>query len=143
MNAATAGDEISGSRGYVTSCCTQNRPTRDAPQERIASAVELWCLIACEPPTDPEVHPVVRQPGTLVLRRAFAGDTNAHMSVHTPNTDDSSSIARERVTLAHSTVRFEAGPAGTVARVDHDDGTVDYAGPLTDATIDALRAVSR
>jgi hypothetical protein len=65
------------------------------------------------------------------------------MSVHTSKTTDESSIARERLTLANSLVRLEAGPAGTVARITHRDGSVDHAGPLDDATIAALREVSQ
>jgi hypothetical protein len=43
----------------------------------------------------------------------------------------------------HSTIRLEPGPAGTVARIDHDrrDGT-EYAGPLPEATVEALRSVA-
>lgn len=64
------------------------------------------------------------------------------MSVHTPNTTDDRSIA-PRLTLANSVLQLEDGPAGPVARIDHRDGSVGYAGPLDAATIAALREVSR
>ena len=64
-----------------------------------------------------------------------------------PRTAESGSIVSdhraERLTLANSTVTFEAGPVGVVARIDRRDGRRDYAGPLDDATIAALREVSR
>jgi hypothetical protein len=46
----------------------------------------------------------------------------------------------DRIALANSTITFETGPAGTVARVDRPDGT-EYAGPLPEGTIAALREV--
>ena len=64
-----------------------------------------------------------------------------------PKSTESGSIASdlraERLTFANSTVTFEAGPVGVVARIDRADGRRDYAGPLPDATIAALREVSR
>ena len=68
------------------------------------------------------------------------------MSVHTPQTLENRSIAdsqTETLTLANSVVELEAGPAGVVARVDHGRDRVEYAGPLPDATVTALREVSR
>lgn len=47
----------------------------------------------------------------------------------------------DRIALANSTITFETGPAGTVARVDRLDGRRDYAGPLPETTIAALREV--
>ena len=47
------------------------------------------------------------------------------------------------MTLANSTITFEVGPVGVVARIDQRDGRRDYAGPLPDATISALREVGR
>ena len=52
-----------------------------------------------------------------------------------------SDLRAERLTFANSTVTFETGPIGTIARVDHADGQTEYAGPLPDATISALREV--
>ena len=64
-----------------------------------------------------------------------------------PKSTESGSIAAElraeRLTLANSVVTFEVGPVGVVARIDHRDGRREYAGPLSDATIAALREVSR
>ena len=57
------------------------------------------------------------------------------MSVHPRQTYETSRIAHSTLTLAHSVVELEAGPAGVVARVE-------YAGPLPDATVAALREVS-
>jgi len=64
------------------------------------------------------------------------------MSVHTPQTHESSRIGRKTLTLANSVVELEAGPAGTIARVERGDG-VEYAGPIDAATVAALREVSR
>ena len=47
------------------------------------------------------------------------------------------------ITLANSVVELERGPAGVVGRVRHASGHTEYAGPLPDATIDALREVGR
>ena len=63
------------------------------------------------------------------------------MSVHPRHTYETSRIAHSTLTLAHSVVELEAGPAGVVARVDYGD-RVEYAGPLPDATVAALREVS-
>ena len=52
-----------------------------------------------------------------------------------------SELRRDRLTLANSTITFESGPVGAIARVDHTNGTREYAGPLDDATIAALREV--
>ena len=52
-----------------------------------------------------------------------------------------SDLRAERLTLANSIIEFEVGPVGVFARVDHADGRRDYAGPLPDATISALREV--
>ena len=67
-----------------------------------------------------------------------------------PNTTETSRIGirhsdlrAERLTLANSTITFETGPIGTIARVDHADGRRDYAGPLGEGTIEALWEVSR
>jgi hypothetical protein len=66
-----------------------------------------------------------------------------------PETPEISGIAvsntelrRRELRFEHSTVRFEVGPVGTVARINHDDGRRDYAGPLDEATIAALLEVS-
>lgn len=50
---------------------------------------------------------------------------------------------RECLTLAHSTITIESGPAGTLARIDRDGESPDYAGPLPRETITALREVAR
>ena len=64
------------------------------------------------------------------------------MSVHTPQTREYSRNARNTLTLANSVVELQSGPVGTIARIDRADA-VDYAGPLDEATIVALREVSR
>lgn len=43
--------------------------------------------------------------------------------------------------LAHSTIVLEDGPAGPVARIERS-GRTEYAGPLPEETVDALREVS-
>ena len=53
-----------------------------------------------------------------------------------------SKLRSERLTLANSTITFEVGPIGTIARIDHRDGSREYAGPIDDATIAALREVA-
>lgn len=64
------------------------------------------------------------------------------MSIQTPHTVDRR-IATEPTTLAlaNSVVELEDGPAGVVASIRHRGGDVDFAGPLDDDTIGALRAV--
>lgn len=74
------------------------------------------------------------------------------MSVETPNPTEGTDLqtlpceikrgARDVLQLANSRVSFERGPAGIIARVDHRSGRVDYAGPLPQATIRALRGVA-
>jgi hypothetical protein len=44
--------------------------------------------------------------------------------------------------FVNSSVALEKGPAGVIARVDHRSGPVDYAGPLSKATIGALHDVA-
>lgn len=46
-----------------------------------------------------------------------------------------------RLTLANSTIEFEVGPVGVFAKVVLEDGRRDYAGPLPETTIAALREV--
>ena len=71
------------------------------------------------------------------------------MSTRPEHTDSSriainnSELRAERLTLANSTVTFEAGPVGIVARIDRRDGRREYAGPLDETTIAALREVGR
>jgi len=48
-----------------------------------------------------------------------------------------------RLSLPHSTVRLEDGPAGTIARVKRPGEPADYAGPLADETVAALRGLAR
>lgn len=47
------------------------------------------------------------------------------------------------LSLANSTVVLEEGPAGTLARIERDGNTTDYAGPLPAATIRVLRRVAQ
>ena len=62
-------------------------------------------------------------------------DTNA-------DTVEPSRTEAESLTLANSVVELEHGPAGTIAAIHRVGAGVEYAGPLPDATIDALREVS-
>jgi hypothetical protein len=74
------------------------------------------------------------------------------MSVNTPYSTDGTAPqtpggrtdrdGRDTIQLEHSRVTFDRGPAGVIARVEHRSGRVDYAGPLRQATIRALRAVA-
>jgi len=69
------------------------------------------------------------------------------MSVETPSTTERTGlqntwkIGRDVLQLANSRVSLESGPVGVIARVEHDTGRVDYAGPLPLGTIRALRDV--
>ena len=42
----------------------------------------------------------------------------------------------------HSIVRLERGPAGILAKIDHDERGLEYAGPLDRGTVRALRQVA-
>jgi len=64
------------------------------------------------------------------------------MSIQTTTTEKRST-ATTTLQLANSTVTLEAGPVGTIARVEHDDGDTDFAGPLPESTVHALRQVGR
>lgn len=50
----------------------------------------------------------------------------------------------ERFQFPHSVVTVEDGPAGPVARVERVSGKykLDYAGPLPDPTLEAIREVA-
>jgi hypothetical protein len=60
------------------------------------------------------------------------------------DTAEPSRTEREPTTivLSNSVVELEDGPAGTIAAIHRVGRGVEYAGPLPDATIDALREVS-
>lgn len=64
------------------------------------------------------------------------------MSAQNAHTADSG-IVTKTIELANSTLTFARTPAGTVARVNHDSGCLDFAGPLDDDTIAALREAGR
>ena len=64
------------------------------------------------------------------------------MSIQTTTTEKRST-ATTTLQLANSTVTLEAGPVGTIARVEHDDGDTDFAGPLPRRTIAAMVEVGR
>jgi len=71
----------------------------------------------------------------------------AMSSTTRPARDKATDVPRDkepsdRFDLAHSTVFLEHGPAGIVARVERHD-RVEYAGPLPQATIDALAEVAQ
>jgi hypothetical protein len=55
---------------------------------------------------------------------------------------DSGRGDRDVLQLANSCLAFERGPAGVIARVHRRSGRVDYAGPLPQPTIRALRDVA-
>jgi hypothetical protein len=50
-------------------------------------------------------------------------------------------LRTERLHFERSTVEFEVGPVGVFARIAREDGRRDYAGPLDEATIEALYQV--
>jgi len=62
------------------------------------------------------------------------------MSIQTTTAEKRSTATLQ---FANSTVRLEPGPVGTIARVEHDDGDTDFAGPLPESTVHALRQVGR
>ena len=69
------------------------------------------------------------------------------MSTRPEHTDSSriglsnTELRTERLTLANSIIEFEVGPVGVFARIVREDGRRDYAGPLDEGTIEALREV--
>ncbi|MFC6875426.1 hypothetical protein [Halobellus marinus] len=65
------------------------------------------------------------------------------MSTSDAYTYDSSRIATETFEFAHSTVIVSTTAAGRFAEINHDTRVTEFAGPLDDATIAALREVSR
>ena len=67
------------------------------------------------------------------------------MSVSDTHTADTTEASRteQRIELANSVVELRRTPIGVVGYVFHDSGRTAYAGPLTDATIAALREVGR
>jgi hypothetical protein len=64
------------------------------------------------------------------------------MSTYDALPTDDSRIATETFDLANSTVIVSTTAAGRFAEIDHDTRGTEFAGPLTDATIAALREVS-
>lgn len=62
------------------------------------------------------------------------------MSVHASEIQQND---REQFRTRHSIITIERGPAGTLARIERDGGGEDYAGPLDDETVAALREVTR
>jgi len=64
------------------------------------------------------------------------------MSTYDALSDETSRIASETFDLANSTITVSTTAAGRFAEIDHDTRGTEFAGPLTDATIAALREVS-
>ena len=55
---------------------------------------------------------------------------------------DDRRIATETFDLANSTIIVRQTPAGRFAEIDHNTRGTEFAGPLDDATIAALREVA-
>lgn len=53
-----------------------------------------------------------------------------------------SRAARREFEFENSRVVLETGPVGTLARVEYDSGDREFAGPLPDETLDALREIA-
>jgi hypothetical protein len=64
------------------------------------------------------------------------------MSTYDALTTDSSRIATETFEFANSTVVVSTTAAGRFAEIDHDIRATEFAGPLDDATVAALREVA-
>jgi hypothetical protein len=64
------------------------------------------------------------------------------MSTYDASTYDDSRIATETLAFANSTVTVSTTAAGRFAEIDHDTRGTEFAGPLDDATVAALREVS-
>jgi len=64
------------------------------------------------------------------------------MSTYDALPTDDSRIATETFGLANSTVIVSTTAAGRFAEIDHDTRSTEFAGPLDDATVAALREVA-
>ena len=64
------------------------------------------------------------------------------MSTYDALPTDDRRIATETLTLANSTIVVSTTAAGRFAEIDHDTRGTEFAGPLTDATVAALREVA-
>jgi len=64
------------------------------------------------------------------------------MSTYDAPSYENSRIATETFTLAHSTITVSTTAAGRFAEITHDTRGTEFAGPLDDATIAALREVA-
>jgi len=64
------------------------------------------------------------------------------MSTYDAPTSEPSRIATETFDLANSTITVSTAAAGRFAEITHDTRGTEFAGPLNDATITALREVS-
>ena len=65
------------------------------------------------------------------------------MSTYDALSADDSRIATETIRLANSTITVSTTAAGRFAEINHDTRATEFAGPLDDATVAALREVSR
>jgi len=64
------------------------------------------------------------------------------MSTYDASTYDDSRIATETLAFANSTIVVSTTAAGRFAEISHHSRETEFAGPLTDATIAALREVA-
>jgi len=64
------------------------------------------------------------------------------MSTYDALSDETSRIATETLDLANSTIVVSTTAAGRFAEISHDSRGTEFAGPLDDATIAALREVT-
>ena len=64
------------------------------------------------------------------------------MSTHDAPSLENSRIATETFEFANSTITVSTTAAGRFAEIDHDTRGTEFAGPLTDATVAALREVA-
>jgi len=76
------------------------------------------------------------------LRRLAGRMQSPEMSTYDALSDKTSRIATETFTLANSTIVVSTTGAGRFAEIDHNTRGTEFAGPLDDATIAALREVS-
>jgi len=80
------------------------------------------------------------------LRHTFCAGSEPRatpeMSTYDASTHENSRIATETLAFASSTIVVSTTAAGRFAEIDHDTRGTEFAGPLTDATIAALREVA-
>jgi len=63
-------------------------------------------------------------------------------AAHNDRDEETPKTVRSQLQLQNSRITLEYGRAGIIGRITRQDGTTEYAGPLDEETIAALRQVS-